>query len=86
VSIAIASTMIYRFPDAIEGQGEHKEIGVFPFSQVQEMYPHLGVMCALHYQLLKSNEAKNWQRIGSYIHPIVGTCYTFQLQHATVLN
>jgi hypothetical protein len=42
--------MPHRFPNVIAGQGEYDEIGIFP--QVQEMYPHLGV---LHYIINCSN-------------------------------
>jgi hypothetical protein len=75
-----ASAMTHHFPDAVAGQGEHQEIGVYPLSQIREMYPYLGVLYALHYQLLESNEAQNWHWIRSYIQPIPGTRFMFQLR------
>jgi hypothetical protein len=75
-----ASAITHHFPTAVAGQGEHQEIGVFPLSQIREMYPHTGVMYALHYQLLESNEAENWQWIRSYIQPTTGTRFSFQLR------
>jgi hypothetical protein len=35
-----ASAMTHHFPDIVAGQGGHQEIGVFPLSQVQDIYPH----------------------------------------------
>jgi hypothetical protein len=43
-----ASAMTYHFPDAVAGQGEHQKNGIYPLSWVQEMYPHLDVLYALH--------------------------------------
>jgi hypothetical protein len=47
------------------------QIGIFILTQVRDLFPIIGVMYAMHYQLLESQEAKDWLWIRSYIEPIL---------------
>ena len=51
--------------------GQHVQIGIFTLTQVRDLFPIIGVMYAMHYQLLESNEAQDWLWIRSYIEPIL---------------
>ena len=66
-------------------EGEHIQIGIFTLTQVQELFPIIGVMYAMHYQLLKLHEAQDWLWIQSYIEPINDqTDHRFQLRQPSL--
>jgi hypothetical protein len=46
------------------------QIGIFTLTQVRELFPIIGVMYAMNYQLLESHEATDWLWIRSYIERI----------------
>ena len=46
--------------------GQHTQIGIYTLTQVREFFPIIGVMYAMHYQLLESHEAADWLWIRSY--------------------
>ena len=50
--------------------GPHTQIGIYTLDQVREFFPIIGVIYAIHYQLLESHEATDWLWIRSYIEPI----------------
>jgi hypothetical protein len=52
-------------------QGEQVQIGLFTLAQVRDLFPLIGVIYAMNYQLLESNEAKDWLWIRSYIEPVI---------------
>jgi hypothetical protein len=61
------------------------QIGIFTLTQVRELFPIIGVMYAMHYQLLESHEAQDWLWIRSYIEPIHDqTDHQFQLRRPSL--
>ena len=50
---------------------QHVQIGIYTLTQVRELFPIIGVMYAMHYQLLESHEAKDWLWILSYIQTLI---------------
>ena len=66
---------------------QHIQIGIYTLMQVTELFPIIGVMYAMHYQLLESHEAKDWLWIRSYIQPIIdddNTHHQFQLRQPSL--
>jgi hypothetical protein len=61
-------------------QEDHVQIGIFTLTQVKDLFPLIGVMYAMNYQLLESHEAKDWLWIRSYIEPI-GQYNTAEQEH-----
>jgi hypothetical protein len=59
----------------------HVQIGIFTLTQVKDLFPIIGVMYAMHHQLLESYEAKDWLWIRSYIEPIHNTNDVEQEHH-----
>lgn len=52
-------------------EGSHTQIGIFTLTQVRDLFPIIGVMYAMNYQLLESQEAEDWLWIRSYIQPTI---------------
>jgi hypothetical protein len=67
-------------------EGPHTQIGIYTLTQVREFFPIIGVMYAMHYQLLESHEAADWLWIRSYIEPIQDeySQHTFQLRRPSL--
>ncbi len=63
------TTITHALHNPIEGS--YRQIGIFTLNQIRDLFPIIGVLYAMNYQLLESQEAKDWLWIRSYIEPIL---------------
>ena len=64
---------------------QHIQIGFFTLTQVRKLFPIIGVMYAMQYQLLESHEAQDWLWIRSCIEPAHDqTDHQFQLRRPSL--
>jgi hypothetical protein len=63
------TTITHALRNPIEGS--YRQIGIFTLTQIRDLFPIIGVLYAMNYQLLESQEAKDWLWICSYIEPIL---------------